>query len=273
MTIQHRAGKMHQNADGLSRLTTTHNNDEAIVKSTASVNLIHCYPVVTRRQDLPNSTPNSRSELQDETRTGTPPDVNDLCVHGPAVTQVHLNKEFTARIVKALPADRLLGKCYRKLRQLYESTKTHYDGPTTTFESFSIDPKSQLMFFHELGVERSRLCLPAACYRTALELAHDMRAHSGIHKTYDFLKHQVFLPRLKRLVTQYVAACPVCRQAKPLRRSHKGLLQPIQAPPIPLATLCLDFVTGLPMSRQGHDAVLIVTDKFTKAVGGLPGGL
>jgi hypothetical protein len=206
MTIQHRAGKTHQNADGLSRLATTPNNDEAIVKTTALVNLIHCYPVVTRCQDLMNSTPNPPSELQDETwtrtspselqnetRTGTPPDVDDLCVQGPAVTQVHLNKDFTARIVKALPADRLLGKCYRKLRQLYELTKTHYDRLTTTFKSFSIDPNSKLMFFHELGVEQSRLCLPAACYRTALELAHDMRAHSSIHKTYDFLKHQVFL--------------------------------------------------------------------------------
>ena len=123
----------------------------------------------------------------------------------------------------ALPTNKALGKCYCHLQQNLTTTTHHPNGPTTTFESFSIDPDTKLMTFRDnSGLER--LCLPATCLLEALRLAHDMRAHEGINRTYDFLKHQIFAPRLKRLVTSYVASCPVCRQAKPLRHPHKGLL-------------------------------------------------
>ncbi|GJP36388.1 hypothetical protein CLOM_g20900 [Closterium sp. NIES-68] len=49
---------------------------------------------------------------------------------------------------------------------------------------------------------------------------------------------------------------------------HKGLqkkvgvLQPLPVPEEPWQVVSLDFITGLPTTISGHDAILVVIDKF-----------
>src|SRR5271165_6375840 len=88
----------------------------------------------------------------------------------------------------------------------------------------------------------------------------------GIHKTYDFLRAHVFMRNMKKIVENYVTNCPTCIRAKPSRRGPKGLMESVLSPSQSLSVLCLDFITGLPLSTQGHDAVLVITDKFTKFI-------
>lgn len=45
-----------------------------------------------------------------------------------------------------------------------------------------------------------------------------------------------------------------------------GLLQPIQLPSVPFFTLTLDFVLVLPVSKEGYNALMSVTCKFSKRV-------
>jgi hypothetical protein len=74
---------------------------------------------------------------------------------------------------------------------------------------------------------------------------------------------------MSRKVKQYVNNCNTCQICKPSNEPPLGLLYPIQTDE-PFHTLSLDFVTGLPISIDGKDALLIVTDKFTKAVRLIP---
>ncbi|GJP64605.1 hypothetical protein CLOP_g21580, partial [Closterium sp. NIES-67] len=43
-----------------------------------------------------------------------------------------------------------------------------------------------------------------------------------------------------------------------------GLLQPLPVPEQPRQVVSLDFITGLPPTTSGHDAILVVIDKFSK---------
>jgi hypothetical protein len=50
-----------------------------------------------------------------------------------------------------------------------------------------------------------------------------------------------------------------------------GEFQAVDSPHIPFYTLSLDFIVGLPLSKNDYNACLTVTDKFSKAVKLIPG--
>src|ERR1700722_13091269 len=187
------------------------------------------------------------------------------------VTQLHIQNEFVKTIVDNLPTDKSLERFYKRIVERYDNTVNDEDGPTSTLASFRYDPESKLLFFREPQSDTERLCLPLACHQETLQMAHDNRSHVGIHRTYNYLRPQIFIHRLKRLVETYVNNCPICKLAKPSRQPPKGLMQPVLSPSRPLSVLCLDLITGLPLSTQGNDAVFTITDKFTKFVKTLTG--
>src|SRR4051794_23056635 len=76
---------------------------------------------------------------------------------------------------------------------------------------------------------------------------------------------------MRRKVERYINACPTCNQAKPDCYKPYGELQPITAPDVPFATITLDFIVALPMSSAESDALLTITDKFSKYVKLIPG--
>ncbi|GJP39908.1 hypothetical protein CLOM_g24232 [Closterium sp. NIES-68] len=48
------------------------------------------------------------------------------------------------------------------------------------------------------------------------------------------------------------------------KQKQAGLLQPLPVPEQPWQVVSLDFITGLPTTTSGHDAILVVIDKFSK---------
>jgi hypothetical protein len=87
--------------------------------------------------------------------------------------------------------------------------------------------------------------------------------HSGFPVTYRRLVSLFKWPKMKIAVKQFMQCCRVCQQAKPERILPPGKLQPL---PIPLARwemATMDFITGLPPSRQ-YNCILVVVDKLTK---------
>ena len=50
-----------------------------------------------------------------------------------------------------------------------------------------------------------------------------------------------------------------------------GFLQLIDSPPAPFHTITIDFILGLPKSRNGNDCAMSVTDKYSKAITLIPG--
>ena len=75
---------------------------------------------------------------------------------------------------------------------------------------------------------------------------------------------------MKRKVKRYVNACPACSQAKPDCHKPYGELKPISAPELPLTMVSINFIVALPVLNAGNDALLIVTDKFSKYIKLIP---
>ncbi|SOV04873.1 uncharacterized protein UDID_17220 [Ustilago sp. UG-2017a] len=58
-------------------------------------------------------------------------------------------------------------------------------------------------------------------------------------------------------------SCPVCARYKAPRHRPYGLLQPLATPDRPWGSISLDFIEGLPPSRN-YDSILVIVDRLTK---------
>ncbi|PFH62963.1 hypothetical protein XA68_10714 [Ophiocordyceps unilateralis] len=192
--------------------------------------------------------------------TATPQAAEHIASAEGHLTQtIHLSDDFRLRIAALLEADPTFRTIYKRI------LKRQRDGlADSSLNGFSIHLPSKLLFFDD-GTN-VRLCVPRAMISEVCRLAHDSRAHTGVTRSYHFLRRTLFFHDMKRQLGAYIAACAECQKSHPRRGKVYGDLQPVLTPQQPLATLCLDFIVGLPISPQGNDAALIITDKFSKFV-------
>ncbi|KAJ8122730.1 hypothetical protein ONZ43_g1146 [Nemania bipapillata] len=177
---------------------------------------------------------------------------------------------LTEALVEGYAKDRSFKTVYAKLINQWEQAKTDNVIPPLTFHLFRLDPDTKLMYF--MGPETDRLVIPSSQKIAMLRMAHDRRAHQGIQRTYQFLRSFTFFQNMKAFVTDYIRnACPECSGAKNVDNKSYGDLQPIETPLIPISILCMDFIVGLPVSKEGNDAILLIVDKTSKFVKTLVG--
>jgi hypothetical protein len=93
--------------------------------------------------------------------------------------------------------------------------------------------------------------------------------HSGQAATYNKVKSLFAWPGLKKSVQEYVTKCEVCLKAKPEHTKLPRLLHPLPIPTQAWDIISMDFVEGLPKSKN-KDTILVVIDKFTKYAHFLP---
>jgi hypothetical protein len=100
---------------------------------------------------------------------------------------------------------------------------------------------------------------------TIISAFHDspVGGHSGFPVTYRKLLSLFKWPGMKSAVKEFVAHCHICQQAKPERSLPAGLLQPLPIPSGPWDMATMDFIDGLPPSRQ-YNCILVVVDKLSK---------
>lgn len=111
-----------------------------------------------------------------------------------------------------------------------------------------------------------RLCVPVGpLRRRLLGLCHDSisSGHPGRDRTYTRLARSYYWPRMGRFVARYVKACRVCQRSKG-NKSRENRLQPLPVPSTPWECIGMDFITDLPTSPQGNDAILTFIDRLTK---------
>jgi hypothetical protein len=121
-----------------------------------------------------------------------------------------------------------------------------------TLHLFRVDPDSRLMYYMDKGYDR--LVIPHKLRHRILKYIHDSRTHTGSTRTYNYLRSIAYFPKMREFVDEFCFACPVCQLTEPVRRKPFGNLQPIVAPTIPISVIGLDFVVGLPTSKQGKIA-------------------
>ena len=88
---------------------------------------------------------------------------------------------------------------------------------------------------------------------------------------YDKLCLCIYMPKLRKLLVKYIKSCPTCAVSKPSHHLPYGNLQAIETLSKPFAIQTMDFIVSLSISITGYNAILTVTDKFTKYLTLVPG--
>jgi hypothetical protein len=104
-----------------------------------------------------------------------------------------------------------------------------------------------------------------------LQEAHGggLMGHFGCEKTYAMLSTHYYWPRMYRDMERHVQRCTTCLQAKS-KSSLIGLYTPLPIPHAPWSDLSMDFVLGLIRTRNGHDSIFVVVDRFSKMTHFIP---
>ena len=128
---------------------------------------------------------------------------------------------------------------------------------------------------HEDGTLRhgKRLCVPSGDIRQEIMAeAHSSQysIYSGGTKMYRDICQHFWWNGMKREISQFVSRCLVCQQVKDEHRRPAGLLQPLPIPEWKWEHITMDFVTGLPRSSAGRDAIWVIMDRLTKVAHFLP---
>ncbi|KAK7282219.1 hypothetical protein RIF29_10839 [Crotalaria pallida] len=104
---------------------------------------------------------------------------------------------------------------------------------------------------------RDRICVPndMEIKGMILEEAHKSKLslHPGSQKMYQDLKKIFMWPGMKREVAEYVSRCLTCQKAKVEHKKHGGELRPLEVPVWKWDCITMDFVSGFPKTRRGHD--------------------
>lgn len=90
--------------------------------------------------------------------------------------------------------------------------------------------------------------------------------HVGVRKTLEALSQLFWWPKMRQSVKSYIKACEACQRNKATNQKPAGLLNPLPIPSEPWESVGMDFITGLPRTKSGHDAILVFVDRLTKMV-------
>jgi hypothetical protein len=98
-----------------------------------------------------------------------------------------------------------------------------------------------------------------------LQYAHDhpISGHYGINKTLELIRRAYTWPGIRGYVQHYCKSCVTCARSKSQRHKPYGLLKQLPIPERPWHSISMDFIEHLPQS-DGHTAILVVVDRFTK---------
>lgn len=125
----------------------------------------------------------------------------------------------------------------------------------------SVDEQGRLRY-------RQRIYVPdwPALHLRLLQMHHDDPAagHPGRSKTFELLAREYFWPSMRKDCERYVKNCHTCLRSKPVRHAPYGTLKSLPVPQQPWVDVALDFVTGLPLTSENHDAVMNVVCRLTK---------
>jgi hypothetical protein len=94
--------------------------------------------------------------------------------------------------------------------------------------------------------------------------------HCGRSKTLKAIQPYFWWPKMVDEVSTFIRQCEACQRNKSLTHAPAGLLQPITKPDHPWQHVGTDFITGLPVTPNGHDTILVFVDHATKMVHFVP---
>jgi transposase InsO family protein len=98
--------------------------------------------------------------------------------------------------------------------------------------------------------------------------AHDalVAGHLGFTKAYERLRQGVNWPEMYSELKAYVKSCDSYQWNKTSNQKPIRLLKPPEIRTERFEQVSMDFITILPVTKENHDAVMVIVDKLTKLV-------
>lgn len=174
MTVKYRKGRVHSNADALSRIPT---------------------------QGYDDPTPEEQRTLQrvltdaEQTFTGSVMSITAILA---------LDDEFMTRIKDDTAKDAIYRPIVRKI------TKQLSTSDNASYHAFTM--KDGLLY--NTRKETHRLCIPRKLRKKIFDIVHDGHGHPGLKRSYGILKDNFFLPKGRSELADYILSCPACQAAK-----------------------------------------------------------
>mgnify|MGYP001554304549 FL=1 len=94
--------------------------------------------------------------------------------------------------------------------------------------------------------------------------------HPGTNKMYQDLRKSYWWPGMKKDIAYFVERCLTCLKVKAEHQRPYGQLQSMEIPVWKWDHITMDFVTKLPRTPKGYDAIWVVVDRLTKSAHFLP---
>ena len=138
---------------------------------------------------------------------------------------------------------------------------------TVVVENSTLPPpdKTKLLYQINRTTSNLRLCISPTVVPDILQIAHG-EGHPGFSCCHEIITRSWYIQGLTRLLREFIRHYPQCLQLQTRQHCPYRSLQPIESPPVPFFTLTLDFVLALPLTKQGYNAIMLVTCKFSKRV-------
>lgn len=179
------------------------------------------------------------------------------------------NQELLERIIKSYDED-------NEIKEIYDILKENLPIPKSIhnhIKHYSIE--DNLLYFSVVKGGNDRRIVVSPKSKLVQEIignAHDGNSagHFGYFKTYMRLHPMFYWPNMLKSVKRYCQRCTVCQKTKPETTGQRGLFSPLPIPEGRWTDISLDFVTGVPRCKNGHDMILVVVDRFTKMAHFIP---
>ena len=129
-------------------------------------------------------------------------------------------------------------------------------GPARTVNSLTL----------KIGVD-----VPEDLQEEIIRQHHDdpVHGHPGVSRTTELIQRNYQFKNMKEKVSSYTKKCADCQKNKHSTHAPYGEMQPMELPTEPWTDISMDFVTGLPWSKDpttelAYDSILVIVDRFTK---------
>ncbi len=90
--------------------------------------------------------------------------------------------------------------------------------------------------------------------------------HLGSNNTERNINEHYWWPRMQRDIIQFVKVCPTCQRDRKPTQKPAGELQSLAVPRDTWTSISMNFITGLPTTKRGKNAIMVVVDRMSKMV-------
>ena len=118
----------------------------------------------------------------------------------------------------------------------------------------------------------SQLVIPPSLQKAVFDEHHsaNLAGHLGRDKTIAAISKSCWWPTLAADVSEWCKLCTECQKNKSSNQAPAGYLRPLPVPSFPWESISMDLMTDLPVTADGHDAIVVFCCRLSKMVHFVP---